>query len=387
MQILQEAQPYKCLSLKQSSMAFYSAYPCRRGRESLRRIRSRATPWPTQPSGSASSSTPGRAPGLHPRRAGEGSPPRHAPGRARAHRGRLAPHPRALHGISEISGPRCRDRARGGVGADAGPDAAAGRDQSWTWRCRASTASPLRSGSSRIRVRAGIPVIVLTGYAFRAIEHGALEAGADVFLTKPCLPEDLEAKIRQLLPNEGRRTPTSPRSDPSPEVDRGGGVVTPWARAARRRPRAGPPRRCRRRCRRSRPPASTGRSCAWWTATRSASGWASAWSRSATSASTPRAGPQRQGRAAGRTPGPRRQPPPRRRQARAPRARRPVPRPLRPPARLRLDRRHDDQRRAVAARHGPGHDRPPQHPPPRPLPHPRTHRPPIPKRPLGRPPS
>jgi two-component system, cell cycle response regulator DivK len=44
-----------------------------------------------------------------------------------------------------------------------------------------------------------IPVIVLTGYAFRAIEQGALEAGADAFLTKPCLPEDLELKIRELL--------------------------------------------------------------------------------------------------------------------------------------------------------------------------------------------
>jgi two-component system, cell cycle response regulator DivK len=44
-----------------------------------------------------------------------------------------------------------------------------------------------------------IPVIVLTGFAFRAIEQGALEAGADAFLTKPCLPEDLELKIRELL--------------------------------------------------------------------------------------------------------------------------------------------------------------------------------------------
>jgi two-component system cell cycle response regulator DivK len=44
-----------------------------------------------------------------------------------------------------------------------------------------------------------IPVIVLTGYAFRAIEQGALEAGADVFLTKPCLPEELEVRIRSLL--------------------------------------------------------------------------------------------------------------------------------------------------------------------------------------------
>jgi CheY-like chemotaxis protein len=44
-----------------------------------------------------------------------------------------------------------------------------------------------------------IPVIVLTGYAFRAIQQGALEAGADVFLTKPCLPEDLERSVRDLL--------------------------------------------------------------------------------------------------------------------------------------------------------------------------------------------
>lgn len=47
-----------------------------------------------------------------------------------------------------------------------------------------------------------IPVLVLTGYAFRAIQHGALEAGADAFLTKPCLPEDLEARIREFLPTK-----------------------------------------------------------------------------------------------------------------------------------------------------------------------------------------
>jgi two-component system, cell cycle response regulator DivK len=48
-----------------------------------------------------------------------------------------------------------------------------------------------------------IPIIVLTGYAFRAIEQGALEAGADAFLTKPCLPEDLELKIRELRSARG----------------------------------------------------------------------------------------------------------------------------------------------------------------------------------------
>jgi len=44
-----------------------------------------------------------------------------------------------------------------------------------------------------------IPVILLTGYPFRAIEEGALEAGADAFMTKPCLPEDLEHQVRRLL--------------------------------------------------------------------------------------------------------------------------------------------------------------------------------------------
>jgi two-component system, cell cycle response regulator DivK len=45
-----------------------------------------------------------------------------------------------------------------------------------------------------------IPVILLTGYPERAIGERGLEAGADVFLTKPCLPEDLEHHIRRLLP-------------------------------------------------------------------------------------------------------------------------------------------------------------------------------------------
>jgi len=49
-----------------------------------------------------------------------------------------------------------------------------------------------------------IPVVVLTGYAFRAIQQGALEAGADVFLTKPCLPEDLERSVRELIGRQRR---------------------------------------------------------------------------------------------------------------------------------------------------------------------------------------
>lgn len=47
-----------------------------------------------------------------------------------------------------------------------------------------------------------VPVILLTGYPYKAIEGGALEAGASVFMTKPCLPEDLERQVKRLL---GRR--------------------------------------------------------------------------------------------------------------------------------------------------------------------------------------
>ena len=44
-----------------------------------------------------------------------------------------------------------------------------------------------------------IPVILLTGHAMRAIQQGAMEAGAEVFLTKPCLPEDLEDNVRRVI--------------------------------------------------------------------------------------------------------------------------------------------------------------------------------------------
>jgi CheY-like chemotaxis protein len=44
-----------------------------------------------------------------------------------------------------------------------------------------------------------IPVIVLTAYPEKPVQQRAMEAGAAAFLTKPCLPEDLEAHIRRLL--------------------------------------------------------------------------------------------------------------------------------------------------------------------------------------------
>jgi two-component system, cell cycle response regulator DivK len=49
------------------------------------------------------------------------------------------------------------------------------------------------------------PVILLTGYPLEAITQGGLEAGASIFLTKPCLPEELERNIRQALVENRRR--------------------------------------------------------------------------------------------------------------------------------------------------------------------------------------
>jgi len=53
-------------------------------------------------------------------------------------------------------------------------------------------------------------VIVLTGYHF-AVERSALEAGADLFLRKPCLPERLERHVSALRQGRGpdRGTPAT----------------------------------------------------------------------------------------------------------------------------------------------------------------------------------
>lgn len=45
----------------------------------------------------------------------------------------------------------------------------------------------------------GIPVIALTGHALAGHSNGAKEAGCDEFLTKPCLPDQLVAKVNELL--------------------------------------------------------------------------------------------------------------------------------------------------------------------------------------------
>jgi two-component system, cell cycle response regulator DivK len=44
-----------------------------------------------------------------------------------------------------------------------------------------------------------IPVIVVTGFPHQAAQRSALEAGAEVFLEKPCLPEDLARHVQHLI--------------------------------------------------------------------------------------------------------------------------------------------------------------------------------------------
>jgi two-component system, cell cycle response regulator DivK len=54
-----------------------------------------------------------------------------------------------------------------------------------------------------------VPVVIWTAYPHKAIQRGALEAGADAFMVKPCLPEELENHLRSLIPSAQRRGPTA----------------------------------------------------------------------------------------------------------------------------------------------------------------------------------
>lgn len=45
----------------------------------------------------------------------------------------------------------------------------------------------------------GIPLIMLTAHAFQEHRDRAAEAGADAFLAKPVLPDQLAAEIRRVL--------------------------------------------------------------------------------------------------------------------------------------------------------------------------------------------
>ncbi|MCE9669015.1 response regulator [Myxococcus stipitatus] len=51
-----------------------------------------------------------------------------------------------------------------------------------------------------------IPVMALTGHVLAGNAEHARQAGADEFVAKPCLPQDLENKIRNMLkPSKARR--------------------------------------------------------------------------------------------------------------------------------------------------------------------------------------
>jgi CheY-like chemotaxis protein len=56
-----------------------------------------------------------------------------------------------------------------------------------------------------------IPVIALTGHALAGHSKGALDAGCDAFIIKPCLPERLLDEIRAILaaarPRSGEAAP------------------------------------------------------------------------------------------------------------------------------------------------------------------------------------
>ena len=57
-------------------------------------------------------------------------------------------------------------------------------------------ATRLIKGDNRTR---DIPVMALSGHVLAGSENHAKEAGADEFVAKPCLPQDLENKIRTML--------------------------------------------------------------------------------------------------------------------------------------------------------------------------------------------
>jgi len=55
-----------------------------------------------------------------------------------------------------------------------------------------------------------IPIVALTGHALAGYAEGALKAGCDAFVTKPCLPDALVAEIQRML-SARRSTPDALR--------------------------------------------------------------------------------------------------------------------------------------------------------------------------------
>ena len=57
-----------------------------------------------------------------------------------------------------------------------------------------------------------IPVIMLTGHVFGGSRKQSIQVGADGFLAKPCLPDDLVREIRRTLQRPAIDGPTAPPS-------------------------------------------------------------------------------------------------------------------------------------------------------------------------------
>jgi CheY-like chemotaxis protein len=59
-----------------------------------------------------------------------------------------------------------------------------------------------------------IPIVILSGYAFPTDEQRALEAGASVFLSKPCSPPVLAEALKQASASCARKTAAAEGTPP-----------------------------------------------------------------------------------------------------------------------------------------------------------------------------
>lgn len=75
---------------------------------------------------------------------------------------------------------------------------------------------PMMTGTEAVRVlktnpaSASIPVLLLSGHAMPTQQSAGLAAGAERYVAKPCLPQELLEQIRSLLdrpPTKGPRIP------------------------------------------------------------------------------------------------------------------------------------------------------------------------------------
>jgi CheY-like chemotaxis protein len=62
---------------------------------------------------------------------------------------------------------------------------------------------------------AHIPVVALTGHALSGHAEGAMKAGCEAFVTKPCLPDALVAEITRVLNGCARRAAAEGATGPA----------------------------------------------------------------------------------------------------------------------------------------------------------------------------